>query len=65
MHLGAAFEEKSMGVERLDTVGGVKLTESNQTPNTVDGNQGVTTGANIRGQKGNNPDHQLRSLNHI
>ena len=41
MHLGADFEEKSMGVERLDTVGGVKLTESNQTPNTVDGNQGV------------------------
>ncbi len=39
------------------------LTEANQTPNTVIFNlRSETMGTKIHGQKGNNPDRQLRSL---
>jgi len=37
--------------------------ESYQTPNTHIAKRRETAGAKIRRQKGNNPDHQLRSLN--
>jgi hypothetical protein len=45
--------------------GAYKLTNPNQTPNAVStmyGSQSV--GAKLHRQKGNNPDHQLRSQNH-
>ena len=36
-----------------------------QTPNTKKFHHGRhTAGANVRREKGNNPDHQLRSLNY-
>ena len=44
-------------------LGGYPPTHPNQTPNTTclcRGSQ--TAGDNLRGQKGNNPDRQLRSL---
>ena len=52
-----------LGVERLIGAGGLRSTHPNQTPNTnrlCHGSESM--GDNIRGQKGNNPDHQLRSL---
>ena len=43
---------------------GRKPTHSNQTPNTAWLNRGSkSAGDNFRGQKGNSPDRQLRSLN--
>ena len=42
--------------------GPLRLTNPLQTPNTVEPEHGrQTTGANVRGQEGNNPDRQLRS----
>ncbi len=44
--------------------GGASLTNSNQTPNTVEYEPGrQTAGAKVRSREGNSPDHQLRSLN--
>ncbi len=41
-----------------------RLTKPLQTPNTIKCNRGRhTAGANVRCEKGNNPDRQLRSLN--
>ena len=43
--------------------GALRLTKPLQTPNTEKCNYGrQTMGANVRGQEGNNPDRQLRSL---
>ena len=53
-----------LGVELLEGAGGLRSTHSYQTPNTnslCHGSQ--TVGDNIHGREGNNPDHQLRSLN--
>ena len=45
-------------------LGGHKPTHLNQTPNTAVAYRGSkTTGDNLRGQKGNSPDRQLRSQN--
>ena len=54
-----------MGVELLNgDVGPTRLHASNQTPNTVDDYLGSESARdNLRGQKGNNPDRQLRSQN--
>jgi hypothetical protein len=42
--------------------GPLRLTNPWQTPNTAEPEHGrQTTGANVRGQEGNNPDRQLRS----
>jgi len=42
--------------------GPLRPTKPWQTPNTVELEHGrQTTGANVRGQEGNNPDRQLRS----
>ena len=42
--------------------GPLRLTNPLQTPNTAEPEHGrQTTGANVRGQEGNNPDRQLRS----
>ena len=44
--------------------GSHRLTNPLQTPNTAKCNHGrQTAGANVRSQKGNNPDRQLRSQN--
>ena len=54
------------GGRALDDVGGVKLTELNQTPNAVDEEIGSeTVGNKIHSREGKNPDHQLRSQNDI
>jgi hypothetical protein len=53
-----------MGVERLDGAGGPQaypLQPNSEYHAPYRGSK--TMGDNIRGQKGNNPDHQLRSLN--
>ena len=51
------------GGRALNGLRGALLTESNQTPNTIILKlRSETTGVNFRRQKGNNPDHQLRSL---
>ena len=58
----ASLKVKSIDGRALIGLGGVMLTEPCQTPNgyTVElGSQ--TTSDKIRGQKGNSPDHQLRS----
>ncbi len=50
------------GGRALNDLGGKLLTEINQTPNTVVLKfRSETMGINFHGQKGNNPDHQLRS----
>ena len=50
------------GGRALDSLGGVLLTEINQTPNTVDSDHGSETmGTKIHCREGNSPDHQLRS----
>jgi hypothetical protein len=42
--------------------GPLRPTKPLQTPNTAEPEHGrQTTGANVRGQEGNNPDRQLRS----
>jgi hypothetical protein len=52
----------SNGGRALNELGAVQVTELYQTPNAVILNLGSqTTGDKIRGQKGNSPDHQLRS----
>ena len=52
----------SSGGRALDGLGGLQLTEPNQTPNTVTPKYGSrTTGDEFRGRKGNSPAHQLRS----
>ena len=44
--------------------GPYRITKPLQTPNTNKYNHGrQTTGDNVRGREGNNPDRQLRSLN--
>ena len=54
----------SSGGRALNELGGFKLTELNQTPNAnVPDLASRTTGDEIRGQKGNSPDHRLRSPN--
>ncbi len=51
------------GGRALHELGGVLLTEYNQTPNTIlQELRSETKGINFHCQKGNNPDHQLRSL---
>lgn len=51
------------GGRALNGLGGALLTESNQTPNTIIQElRSETMGINFHCQKGNNPDHQLRSL---
>ena len=53
-----------MGVERLDGAGGPQAYPLQPNSEYRVPNRGSKTmGDNIRGQKGNNPDHQLRSLN--
>ena len=50
------------GGKALSELGGDKLTELEQTKNTVEMLTGSQTASNkIRGQKGNSPDLQLRS----
>ena len=45
--------------------GSYRLTNPLQTPNTKEYEHGRhTAGANVRREKGNNPDRQLRSQNH-
>ena len=54
----------SSGGRALNELGGLKLTELNQTPNAAAPEDGSrTAGDEIRGQKGNSPDHRLRSPN--
>jgi hypothetical protein len=54
----------STGGRALNGLGGLLLTESNQTPNAGTPECGSrTTGDEFRGQKGNSPDQQLRSPN--
>jgi hypothetical protein len=50
------------GGRALDGLGGEYLTNSNQTTNATNPEPGSETmGAKLRSQKGNSPDHQLRS----
>ncbi len=52
----------STGGKALDELGGLELTELNQTLNAGAPEYGSrTTGDEFRGQKGNSPDHRLRS----
>ena len=52
----------SSGGRALNGLGGIELTEPYQTPNATNLNlSSQTTNDKIRGQKGNSPDHQLRS----
>ena len=65
------FSPKCISVQRssfrhggraLDWLGGLLLTKPNQTPNAVTPETGsATSGNEIRGREGNNPDHPLRS----
>ena len=57
-----SLECSIMGVRALNDLGGILLTEINQTLNTIIYSSGETMGVNFHCQKGNNPDHQLRSL---
>ena len=53
----------SHGGRALDWLGGLLLTKPNQTPNAVTPERGSwTTGYEIRGREGKNPDPPLRSL---
>ena len=50
------------GGRALNELGGLALTKLNQTPNAAaPEHDSRTAGDEIRGQKGNSPDHQLRS----
>ena len=50
------------GGRALTELGGILLTEFNQTPNTIiQERRSETMGVNFHRRKGNNPDHQLRS----
>jgi hypothetical protein len=50
------------GGRALDGLGGEYLTNSNQTTNSISLEPGSeTAGDKLRSQKGNSPDHQLRS----
>ena len=50
------------GGRALDWLGGLQLTKPNQTPNAETPERGSrTTGYEIRGREGKNPDPQLRS----
>ena len=52
----------SYGGRALDWLGALSVTKPNQTPNAVTLECGsATTGDEIRGREGKNPDHQLRS----
>jgi hypothetical protein len=52
----------SIGGRALDGLGGLLLTEPNQTPNADTPEHGSRTpGDEFRGQKGISPDQQLRS----
>ena len=58
----ASLEVESIGGRALIGLGAVKVTEPCQTPNGYTAELGSqTTSDKIRGQKGNSPDHQLRS----
>jgi hypothetical protein len=62
MYSGTA-SEISNGGRALDVLGGEKLTKLNQTANASALDFGSeTVGAKLHSQKGNSPDHQLRSL---
>ena len=52
------------GGRALNELRGLQLTKLNQTPNAiVVERDSRTAGDEIRGQKGNSPDHRLRSPN--
>ncbi len=52
----------SSGGRALDGLGGIKLTKPNQTTNARRQEPGSEpVGDKLHGQKGNNPDHRLRS----
>ena len=54
----------STGGRALNELGGLTLTKLNQTPNAgTPEHDSRTAGDEIRGQKGNSPDHRLRSPN--
>jgi hypothetical protein len=54
----------STGGRALNGLGGLVLTEPNQTPNAgTPEHDSRTTGDEFRGREGNSPDHQLRSPN--
>ena len=58
----ASLEVESIGGRALIGLGAVKVTEPCQTPNGYTAEPGSqTTSDKIRGQKGNSPDHRLRS----
>ncbi len=60
----ASLRKEYRGGRALTGLGALYVTETYQTPNTTDmlpGSQ--TTRDKFRGQKGNSPDHQLRSQN--
>ena len=51
-----------IGGRALDGLGGLLLTEPNQTPNAVTPEHGSrTTGDEFRSREGKSPDHRLRS----
>jgi hypothetical protein len=55
-------QEVVSGGRALDGLGGEYLTNSNQTTNSINRYPGSeTAGDKLRRQKGNSPDHQLRS----
>ena len=55
-------QELVNGGKALDGLGGEYLTNSNQTANSINPDPGSeTAGDKLRSQKGNSPDHQLRS----
>jgi hypothetical protein len=54
----------SIGGRALNGLGGLPLTEPNQTPNADTPEYGSrTTGAEFRSREGKSPDHRLRSSN--
>ncbi len=64
MHLGAASDKSITEVELLIGLGGFTAYQTLTNSEYCDmfsGSEGA--GAKVRVRKGNNPDHQLRSLN--
>ena len=54
----------STGGRALNGLGGLMLTDPNQTPNaSIPKHSSRATGDEFRGQEGNSPDHRLRSPN--
>ena len=62
MHLGAASVEPDVGGRALNRLGGFGLPNRIKLRMPVPTVGSETASAKIRRQKGNNPDHQLRSL---